>query len=114
MSRATSSLPRKRRHKKVTKQAKGYFGRRKNLYRTAKDAVEKAMQYSYRDRRQRKRDFRKLWITRINAASRQHGLSYSRFIHGLKEHDIQLNRKMLADMAIRDPEGFEALVKKVK
>lgn len=114
MSRANSSVPRKRRHKKVIGEAKGYFGRRKNLYRTAKDAVEKAMQYSYRDRRQKKREFRKLWITRINAASRQHGLSYSRFIHGLKENNIELDRKILADMAIRDPEGFEALVNKVK
>ena len=114
MPRANSSVPRKRRHRKVIGEAKGYFGRRKNLYRTAKDAVEKAMQYSYRDRRQKKREFRKLWITRINAASRQHGLSYSRFIHGLKENNIELDRKILADMAIRDPEGFEALVNKVK
>jgi len=114
MARSNSSVSRKRRHKKVVKQAKGYFGARSHLYRTAKDAVEKAMQYSYRDRRQRKRDFRRLWITRINAASRQHGMSYSRFIHGLKEHNIELNRKMLADMAIRDPEGFKALVDQVK
>ena len=114
MPRSNSSVPRKRRHKKVVKQAKGYFGARSRLYRTAKDAVEKAMQYSYRDRRQRKRDFRSLWITRINAAARQHGMSYSRFMHGLKEANIELNRKMLADMAVRDPEGFEALVDKVK
>ncbi|MBS1272014.1 MAG: 50S ribosomal protein L20 [Candidatus Marinimicrobia bacterium] len=114
MPRANSSVPRKRRHNKVVKEAKGYFGARSRLYRTAKDAVEKAGQYAYRDRRQRKRDFRSLWITRINAAARQHDMSYSRLIHGLKEANIELNRKMMADMAVRDPEGFEALVNKVK
>ncbi|MCF7803594.1 MAG: 50S ribosomal protein L20 [Candidatus Marinimicrobia bacterium] len=114
MPRSNSSRPRKHRHKKVVQQAKGYFGARSKLYRTAKDAVEKAMLYSYRDRRQRKREFRSLWITRINAAARQHGMSYSRFIHGLKEANIELNRKMLADIAVRDPEGFEAIVKKVQ
>jgi len=114
MPRANSSAPRKRRHKKVVNEAKGYFGARSRLYRTAKDAVEKAGQYAYRDRRKRKRDFRSLWITRINAAARQHDMSYSRFMHGLKEANIELNRKMLADMAIRDPEGFEAIVNKVK
>jgi len=114
MPRANSSVTRKRRHKKVLKQAKGYYGARSKLYRTAKDSVEKALQYSYRDRRQRKREFRKLWITRINAAARQHGMSYSRFIHELGEANIELDRKMLADMAVRDPEGFEALVNQVK
>lgn len=114
MPRSNNSIPRKRRHKKVVKQAKGYFGARSRLYRTAKDAVEKAMQYSYRDRRQRKRNFRSLWITRINAAARQQGMSYSQFMHGLKEANIELNRKMLAEMAVRDPEGFEALVNTVK
>jgi len=114
MSRATSSVPRKRRRKKLLKKAKGYYGARSNLIRTAKDAVEKAGQYAYRDRRQRKRDFRKLWITRINAAVRQHGMNYSTFMHGLKEANIELNRKMLADMAVRDPDGFEAVVKQVK
>jgi len=114
MPRANSSVTRKRRHKKVLKQAKGYYGARSKLYRTAKDTVEKALQYSYRDRRQRKREFRKLWITRINAAARQHGMSYSRFMHELGEANIELDRKMLADMAVRDPEGFEALVNQVK
>jgi len=114
MPRANSSVTRKRRHKKVLKQAKGYYGARSKLYRTAKDSVEKALQYSYRDRRQKKREFRKLWITRINAATRQHGMSYSRFIHALGEANIELDRKILADMAVRDPEGFEALVKQVK
>ncbi len=114
MPRANSSVTRKRRHKKVLKQAKGFYGARSKLYRSAKDAVEKALQYSYRDRRQRKREFRKLWITRINAAARQHGMSYSRFMHGLSESNIELDRKMLADMAVRDPEGFKALVDQVK
>lgn len=114
MPRANSSVTRKRRHKKVLKHARGYYGSRSRLYRTAKDAVEKALQYSYRDRRQRKREFRKLWITRINAAARQHGMSYSRFMHGLSEANIELDRKMLADMAVRDPEGFKVLVDTVK
>mgnify|MGYP006291426641 FL=1 len=114
MPRANSSVPRKRRHKKVVAQAKGYFGSRSKLFRTAKDAIEKAMQYSYRDRRQRKRKFRELWITRINAAARQHDMSYSKFIHGLKEANIELNRKLLADMAVRDPDSFQAIVEKVK
>ena len=114
MPRANSSVPRKRRHNKVLHQAKGYWGARHRLFRNAKDTVDKALQYSYRDRRQRKRDFRRLWITRINAAARQHGMSYSTFIHGLQEANIELDRKILADMSIRDPEGFEALVNKVK
>ena len=114
MPRASSSVTRKRRHKKVLEQAKGYRGNSSRLYRNAKDAVEKAMLYSYRDRRQRKREFRKLWITRINAAARLHGLSYSRFMHGLSQANIELDRKMLADMAVRDPEGFKALVDQVK
>ncbi len=113
MPRAKNAVHRKRRRKKILKQAKGYYGARSRLYRTAKDAVDKALQYSYRDRRQRKREFRKLWITRINAAVRQHGLNYSTFMHGLKEANIELNRKMLADMAVRDPAGFEAVVKEV-
>ena len=111
MPRSNSSVPRKKKHKKILKQAKGYFGTRKSNYRTAKDAVQKALQYSYRDRRTKKRDFRKLWIIRINAAVRQHGLSYSKFIYLLKGKDIQLDRKVLADMAVHNPEGFSELIK---
>ena len=111
MSRANSSIPRHRRHRKIVKQARGYYGARSRNFRTAKDVVLKALRYSYRDRRQRKRQFRRLWIARINAAARQHGMSYSQFMHALKEKNIGLNRKILADMAISDPEGFEALVK---
>lgn len=111
MPRANSSVPRHRRHRKIVKQAKGYYGARSRNYRTAKDAVNRAMIYAYRDRRQRKRQFRRLWIARINAAVRQHGMSYSEFMHALREKNIDLNRKVLADMAIRDPESFEALVK---
>ena len=111
MPRANSSVPRHRRHRKIVKQAKGYYGARSRNYRTAKDAINKAMIYAYRDRRQRKRQFRRLWIARINAAVRQHGMSYSEFMHALREKNIDLNRKVLADMAIRDPESYEALVK---
>ena len=111
MPRSNSSVPRKRRHKKLIKQAKGYFGTRKSNYRTAKDAVQKGLQYAYRDRRNKKRDFRRLWIIRINAAVRQHGLTYSKFAHLLKENNIQLDRKVLADMAVNNPEGFSELIK---
>ena len=113
MPRANSSVPRKIKHKKIIKQAKGYFGTRKSNYRTAKDAVQKGLQYAYRDRRQRKRVFRKLWIARINAAARLNGVSYSKFIHSLKEKNVSLDRKMLADMAVNDPEGFSDLVKSI-
>ena len=113
MPRANSSVPRKTKHKKIIKQAKGYFGTRKSNYRTAKDAVQKGLQYAYRDRRQKKRVFRRLWIARINAAARLNGLSYSQFMHSLKEKNILLNRKILSDMAVNDPEGFSALVKSV-
>lgn len=111
MPRANSSIPRHRRHRKIVRQARGYYGARSRNFRTAKDAVLKALRYSYRDRRQRKRQFRRLWIARINAAARQHGMSYSQFMHALKQKNIGLNRKILADMAISDPDGFEALVK---
>tara|TARA_X000001036_G_scaffold129224_1_gene122226 strand:- start:368 stop:712 length:345 start_codon:yes stop_codon:yes gene_type:complete len=111
--RANSSVPRKVKHKKIIKQAKGYFGTRKSNYRTAKDAVQKGLQYAYRDRRQKKRIFRKLWIARINAAARLNGLSYSKLIYSLKEKNIVLDRKVLADMAVNDPEGFSELVKSV-
>jgi large subunit ribosomal protein L20 len=111
MPRANSSVPRHRRHRKIVKQAKGYYGARSRNYRTAKDAVIRAQAYAYRDRRQRKRQFRRLWITRINAAVRPHGMNYSEFMHALRDRNIELNRKVLADMAVRDPESFEALVK---
>ena len=96
----------RRRRKKVLKLAKGFRGGRSKLFRTAADAVDKALMYAYRDRRQRKRDFRKLWIARINAAARMHNLSYSRFINGLKKAGVALDRKVLADLAITDPTGF--------
>ena len=113
MPRANSSVPRHRRHRKLIKQAKGYFGTRKSNFRTAKDAVQKGLQYAYRDRRQKKRVFRRLWIARINAATRLNGLSYSKFIYSLKEKNIVLDRKMLADMAVNDPESFSELVKSI-
>ena len=111
MPRANSSVPRHRRHRKLIKQAKGYFGTRKSNYRTAKDAVQKALQYAYRDRRVRKRSFRRLWITRINAAARMNGTTYSRLIAGLKAKEIMLNRKALAHLAVHDPDGFADIVK---
>jgi len=114
MPRANSTVPRHRRHRKVIKQAKGYYGARKSNYKTAKDAVQKAWQYAYRDRRVNKRNFRRLWIVRINAAVRQHGMSYSQFICAMKENNIELNRKTLAYMAVHDPEGFLEVVNSVK
>ena len=114
MPRANSTVPRHRRHRNIIKQAKGYYGARKSNYRTAKDAVQKAWQYSYRDRRVNKRNFRRLWIIRINAAVRQHGLSYSQFIFAMKEKNIELNRKTLAYMAVHNPEGFAEVVNSVK
>ena len=114
MPRANSTVPRHRRHRKVIKEAKGYYGARKSNYKTAKDAVQKAWQYAYRDRRVNKRNFRRLWIIRINAAVRQHGMSYSQFICAMKENNIELNRKTLAYMAVHDPEGFLEVVNSVK
>jgi large subunit ribosomal protein L20 len=114
MPRANSSVPRHRRHRKIVKLAKGQFGARRKLYKTAIEAVERGWQYAYRDRRQKKRDFRKLWITRINAAVRQHGLSYSRFIHLLSEKGVDINRKQLSELAIHQPEAFAKLVETVK
>ena len=111
MHRANSSVPRHRRHRKVVKQAKGYYGARSRNFKAAKDAVEKAGLYAYRDRRQRKRQFRRLWIIRINAAARLNGLSYSQFISKLKEKGIDLDRKILADMAMNEPDTFKELVK---
>ena len=110
MPRANSSVPRKKRHKKIIKSAKGYFGTRKSNYRTAKDAVQKALQYSYRDRKVKKRDFRRLWIIRINAAARANGISYSQLIYSLKENNIEINRKSLALMAVHNPDSFTDLV----
>ena len=113
MPRSNSSVPRHRRHKKIVKLASGYYGARNSNFKTAKDAVEKAMQYAYRDRKNKKRTFRRLWIVRINAAVRQHGLSYSKFINLLKEKEIMINRKALAHMAVHDPDGFLDIVKSV-
>jgi large subunit ribosomal protein L20 len=114
MPRTTGAVPRNQRKKKIFKAAKGYFGGRKNLYRTAKDAVEKGWEHAYRDRKVKKRNFRQLWIARINAAARQHDMRYSKFINGLKEAGIELDRKALADLAIRNPEAFEAVVDQAK
>jgi large subunit ribosomal protein L20 len=109
MPRANSSVPRHRRHRKIVKQAKGYYGARSRTFKSAKDAVVKAGLYAYRDRRQRKRQFRRLWITRINAACRLNGTTYSAFINGLKLKGIELDRKILADMAVNDPQSFAKL-----
>ncbi|HLT52254.1 MAG TPA: 50S ribosomal protein L20 [Flavobacteriaceae bacterium] len=114
MPRSVNSVAKRARRKKVLKQAKGYFGRRKNVWTVAKNAVEKAMVYSYRDRRNKKRTFRALWIARINAGAREHGLSYSKFMGQLKANNIELNRKVLADLAANNPEAFKAIVEKVK
>ena len=103
-----------RRHKKIMEQAKGYYGARSRVFRVAKQAVTKAGQYAYRDRRQRKRQFRALWITRINAQSRANGLSYSRLINGLKKADIALDRRVLADLAVHDKPAFAAIVEQAK
>ena len=113
MPRANSSVPKHRRHRKIVKQAKGYYGARSRNFKTAKDAVEKAGLYAYRDRRQKKRQFRRLWIIRINSAARQHGLSYSQFISGLKAKGIELDRKVLAGMAMDEPSAFAELAKAV-
>ena len=113
MPRANSSVPRHRRHRKIVKQAKGYYGARSRNYKAAKDAVEKAGLYAYRDRRQKKRQFRRLWIIRINAAARQHGLSYSQFISKIKAKGIELDRKVLADMAMNEPNAFAQLAKAI-
>lgn len=114
MARVKRGTTTNRRHKKVLKQAKGYFGAKSKLFRPANQAVMRAMRSSYIGRKHRKRDFRRLWITRINAATRQHGMSYSRFINGLKQANIEINRKMLSEMAIHDPQGFEKLVQIAK
>lgn len=114
MARIKRGVTTRRRHKRVLKQAKGYFGRKSKLFKVANQAAMKSGVYAYRDRRRKKRDFRKLWIARINAGSRANGLSYSRFMNGLKKADIALDRKVLADLAVNDKASFASLVEKAK
>ncbi len=113
MPRSVNSVARRARRKRIMKQAKGFFGRRKNVWTVAKNAVEKAMLYAYRDRRNKKRSFRSLWIVRINAGVRLHGMSYSQFMGKLKANGVALNRKVLADLAMNHPDAFKAIVEKV-
>ena len=110
MARVKRGVTAHAKHKKVLDAAKGYYGRRKNTIRVAKQAVEKALQYAYRDRKRKKRTFRALWIQRINAAVREHGMTYGKFIHGLSVAGVEVDRKVLADVAVKDPAGFKALV----
>ncbi len=114
MARVKRGVTTHARHRKVIKAAKGYYGRRKNTFRVANQAVEKAGQYAYRDRRAKKRNFRSLWIQRINAAARAEGMTYGRFINGLGKAGIEVDRKVLADLAVREPEAFKALVEQAK
>lgn len=114
MPRSVNSVASRRRRKKILKAAKGYWGARKNVYTVAKNAVEKGLTYAYRDRKNKKRAFRRLWIARINAATRMEGISYSVFIHRLKENNVQLNRKVLADLAMNHPEAFKSVMEEVK
>ena len=114
MSRVKRGIRTRARHKKILKQAKGYFGKKSKLFKVANQQVLKSGNYAYRDRRNKKRDFRKLWITWINAAARLNGMSYSRFMDGLKKAGVELDRKVLSDIAITDPKGFTALVEKAK
>ena len=114
MPRSVNSVAAKARRKKVLKQAKGYFGRRKNVHTVAKNAVEKGLVYAYEGRKQKKRNFRALWIQRINAGAREHGMSYSQFMGKLKANNIELNRKVLADLAMNHPDAFKAVVDKIK
>ena len=114
MPRSVNSVASRRKRKKMLKHAKGYWGRRKNVWTVAKNAVEKGWTYAYRDRKTKKRNFRALWIQRINAAARQHGMSYSQFMGGVKAKGIELNRKVLADLAMNHPDAFAAVVKSVK
>ena len=114
MPRSVNSVASRARRKKILKQAKGYFGRRKNVWTIAKNAVDKAMLYAYRDRKTKKRNFRALWIARINAAARLNGMSYSQFMGKVRSNKIELNRKVLADLAMNHPEAFKAIVEKVK
>jgi large subunit ribosomal protein L20 len=114
MPRIKRGVTARKRHKKVLKQAKGYFGRRKNVWTVAKNAVDKAMLYAYRDRKVNKRNFRSLWITRINAGARINGMSYSQFMGKVKANNIELNRKVLADLAMNYPDAFKAIADKIK
>ncbi len=114
MPRSVNSVAAKARRKKILKASKGYFGRRKNVHTVAKNAVEKALQYAYRDRKNKKRNFRALWIQRINAGARLHGMSYSQFMGKIKSNKIDLNRKVLADLAMNHPTTFKAIIEKVK
>ena len=114
MPRSVNSVASRKRRKKILKVAKGYFGARSKVWTVAKNAVEKGWSYAYRDRRNKKRAFRRLWIARINAAARQNGITYSKLIHQLSENDVQLNRKVLADLAMNHPETFKAVVDSVK
>ena len=114
MPKANNAVASRARRKRILKQAKGFFGRRKNVWTVAKNAVEKAMLYSYRDRKQKKRNFRSLWIMRINAGARLNGMSYSQFMGKIKANNIELNRKVLADLAMNHPEAFKAIVEQVK
>lgn len=114
MPRSKNAVASRKRRKKILKQAKGYFGARSKVYTVAKNAVEKGLVYAYRDRRNKKRNFRKLWIARINAAARAEGMNYSSFIHALKDNEIELNRKVLADLAMNEPAVFKAIVEKVR
>ena len=111
MPRATNSVPSHHRRKKVLKKAKGYRGGKSKLIRTAMESVDRALQFAYRGRRQKKREFRKLWIARINAAVRENGMNYSTFMHGLKRNNVEVNRKILADIAVQDPDAFKNFVK---
>jgi len=113
MPRSVNSVASRQRRKKIIKAAKGYYGRRKNVYTVAKNAVEKGMQYAYEGRKQKKRQFRRLWITRINAGARLHGMSYSQFMGKVSTSGIELNRKVLADLAMNHPDAFKAIVDKV-
>jgi len=112
--RVKTGIVRRRRHKKILKLAKGFYSGRRKHFRKAKEQLERSLVYAYRDRKQKKRDFRKLWITRINAACRLNDISYSRFIHGLKKAGIELDRKILADLAMNEPENFSKIVEKAK
>lgn len=114
MPRSVNSVASRKRRKKILKQTKGYFGARSNVYTVAKNALERAWQYAYRDRRNKKRAFRSLWITRINAAARMEGMSYSVFMHKLKQSNVGLNRKVLADLAMNHPDAFKSIISKVK
>ena len=114
MPRSTNAVASRQRRKKVLKRTRGYWGRRKNVWTVAKNAHEKGLQYAYRDRRKKKSEFRALWIQRINAAVREHDMSYSQFMHKLKEKGIDINRKVLADLAMNEPETFKSIVDKVK